>query len=105
MVVIISVIGCADTYNFQADLRRHERDYSLAQKEIVDLQKQVEVAFSFLMIDQLLKIVSFFCLISIVDNTSHTELFVTIEVMTLSKLNTFYKCYQLVTENYTVVSF
>jgi hypothetical protein len=51
MVVIISVIGCADTYNFQADLRRHERDYSLAQKEIVDLQKQVEVAFSFLMID------------------------------------------------------
>lgn len=25
----------------QADLRRHERDYSVAQKEIVDLQKQV----------------------------------------------------------------
>lgn len=25
----------------QADLRRHERDYSIAQKEIVDLQKQV----------------------------------------------------------------
>ncbi|CAK7326022.1 unnamed protein product [Dovyalis caffra] len=28
---------------FKADLRRHERDYSLAQKEIGDLQKQVTV--------------------------------------------------------------
>lgn len=27
----------------KADLRRHERDYSLAQKEIVDLQKQVTI--------------------------------------------------------------
>lgn len=26
----------------QADLRRHERDYNLAQKEIFDLQKQVK---------------------------------------------------------------
>lgn len=26
----------------QADLRRRERDYDLAQKEIVDLQKQVK---------------------------------------------------------------
>ncbi|KAH7848388.1 hypothetical protein Vadar_002210 [Vaccinium darrowii] len=28
---------------FKADLRRHERDYSIAQKEIVDLQKQVTI--------------------------------------------------------------
>ncbi|KAG5549723.1 hypothetical protein RHGRI_014880 [Rhododendron griersonianum] len=28
---------------FKADLRRHERDYSVAQKEIVDLQKQVTI--------------------------------------------------------------
>ncbi|PON79571.1 Nucleoprotein TPR/MLP [Trema orientale] len=28
---------------FKADLRRHERDFNLAQKEIIDLQKQVTV--------------------------------------------------------------
>jgi nucleoprotein TPR len=28
---------------FKADLRRHERDYSFAQKEIVDLEKQVTI--------------------------------------------------------------
>jgi hypothetical protein len=42
-VLIIFVVGYADAYVFQADLRRHERDYTFAQKEIVDLQKQVKV--------------------------------------------------------------
>lgn len=42
-VLIIFVVGCADAYVFQAYLRRHERDYTFAQKEIVDLQKQVNV--------------------------------------------------------------
>ena len=45
-VLIIFVVGCADAYVFQADLRRHERDYTFAQKEIVDLQKQVKVEHS-----------------------------------------------------------
>jgi hypothetical protein len=41
--LIIFVVGCSDAYVFQADLRRHERDHTFAQKEIVDLQKQVKV--------------------------------------------------------------
>lgn len=36
----LSII-CAYAFGFQADIRRHERDYSFAQKEIADLQREV----------------------------------------------------------------
>lgn len=40
--VLLSFLhGCSCFFAEQADLRRRERDYSSAQKEIVDLQKQV----------------------------------------------------------------
>lgn len=37
----------AQAYLLQADLKRHGRDYNLARKEIVDLQKQVNLRASF----------------------------------------------------------
>ncbi|KAB1204459.1 Nuclear-pore anchor [Morella rubra] len=39
----IQELKVSDIFIEPADLRRHERDYTLAQKEIVDLQKQVTV--------------------------------------------------------------
>lgn len=45
VLILIHLIFIVVSIHFvvtQADLRRRERDYDLAQKEIVDLQKQVQ---------------------------------------------------------------